>query len=95
MAAVAQDALARAAEVVSRVRLMELAREYRTYKDELWAAGLSVFDRMQLLGGDELKSFEREMAAYLDVGYVRGVSPGPTRSRWRRAPPASSRATRS
>jgi dTDP-4-amino-4,6-dideoxygalactose transaminase len=73
---VAQDALARAAEVVSRVRLMELAREYRAYKTELLAACAQVLDRMQLLGGDELKGFEREMAAYLGVGHVRGVASG-------------------
>jgi dTDP-4-amino-4,6-dideoxygalactose transaminase len=73
---VAQDALARAAEVVSRVRLMELAREYKAYKAELLAACEQVLDRMQLLGGDELKGFEREMAAYLGVGHVRGVASG-------------------
>src|SRR6187431_1779310 len=66
---VAQDALARAAEVVSRVRLMELAREYKAYKTELLAACAQVLDRMQLLGGDELKGFEREMAAYLGVAH--------------------------
>jgi dTDP-4-amino-4,6-dideoxygalactose transaminase len=73
---VAQDALARAAEVVSRVRLMELAREYKAYKTELLAACEQVLDRMQLLGGDELKGFEREMAAYLGVSHVRGVASG-------------------
>ena len=72
----AQDALARAAEVVSRVRLMELAREYKAYKTELLAACEQVLDRMQLLGGDELKGFEREMAAYLGVAHVRGVASG-------------------
>ena len=72
----AQDALARAAEAVSRVRLMELAREYRAYKYELTEACERVLERMQLLGGDELKSFEREMAAYLGVAHVRGVASG-------------------
>jgi dTDP-4-amino-4,6-dideoxygalactose transaminase len=55
---------------------MELAREYRTYRDELLAACERVLDRMQLLGGDELKGFEREMAAYLGVAHVRGVASG-------------------
>jgi len=50
---VAQDALARAAEVVSRVRLMELAREYKAYKTELLLACEQVLDRMQLLGSRE------------------------------------------
>ena len=72
----AHDALARAAEVVSRVRLVELAREYRTYRDELTRACERVLERMQLLGGDELKGFEREMAAYLGVAHVRGVASG-------------------
>jgi dTDP-4-amino-4,6-dideoxygalactose transaminase len=55
---------------------MELAREYRAHKVELAAASEQVLERMQLLGGDELKSFEHEMAAYLGVGYVRGVASG-------------------
>jgi dTDP-4-amino-4,6-dideoxygalactose transaminase len=55
---------------------MELAREYRAYKGELLAACERVLDRMQLLGGDELKGFEREMATYLGVAHVRGVASG-------------------
>ena len=55
----------------------------------------AVLDRMQLLGGDELKGFEREMAAYLGVSQVRGVASGTDALRWRRAPRASSPATRS
>jgi dTDP-4-amino-4,6-dideoxygalactose transaminase len=73
---VAQDALARAADVVSRVRLMELAREYRGLKVELLAACERVLEGMHLLGGDEVKGFEREMAAYLGVAQVRGVASG-------------------
>ena len=72
----AQDGLARATETAPRVRLMELAREYRTYKDDLLAACARVLERMQLLGGDELKAFEQEMAAYLGVEQVRGVASG-------------------
>jgi dTDP-4-amino-4,6-dideoxygalactose transaminase len=55
---------------------MELGREYQGLKVELLAACERVLDRMQLLGGDELKSFEREMAAYLGVAQVRGVASG-------------------
>ena len=72
----AQDALARAEEAVSRVRLMELKREYLSYKSELLDACERVLDRMQLLGGDELKGFERDMASYLGVAHVRGVASG-------------------
>jgi len=35
-----------------------------------------VLDRMHLLGGEELKAFEQEMAAYLGVAHVRGVASG-------------------
>jgi dTDP-4-amino-4,6-dideoxygalactose transaminase len=35
-----------------------------------------VLGRMQLLGGEEVGSFEREMAAYLGVRHVRGVASG-------------------
>ncbi len=72
----AQDALARATAAVTRVRLMELAREYQAHRSELVAACERVLDRMQLLGGDEVKGFEAEMAAYLGVAHVRGVASG-------------------
>src|SRR6185503_20000953 len=55
---------------------MELAREYKAYKTELLLACEQVLERMQLLGGDELKGFGREMAAYLGVAHVRGVASG-------------------
>jgi len=73
---VAQEALARVEEAASRVRLMELAREYRANREELLAACERVLDSMQLLGGEELKAFEREMASYLGVAHVRGVASG-------------------
>src|SRR4029434_5150573 len=73
---VAQDALARVGAVVGRVRLMELSREYQAGRSELLSACERVLDRMQLLNGDELKAFEKEMAAYLGVAHVRGVASG-------------------
>jgi dTDP-4-amino-4,6-dideoxygalactose transaminase len=73
---VAHDALAVAPVLEARVRLMELAREYRAHRNDLLAACERVLDRMQLLGGDELKAFEREMATYLGVEHVRGVASG-------------------
>jgi dTDP-4-amino-4,6-dideoxygalactose transaminase len=73
---VSKEAVARVAEVPGRVRLMELAREYHGHRAELLAACERVLDRMQLLGGEELKAFEREFAAYLGVAHVRGVASG-------------------
>jgi dTDP-4-amino-4,6-dideoxygalactose transaminase len=55
---------------------MELAREYQACRAELLAACERVLDRMQLLNGEELKAFEKEMAAYLGVAHVRGVASG-------------------
>jgi UDP-N-acetyl-3-dehydro-alpha-D-glucosamine 3-aminotranferase len=71
-----KDALARAAVVESRVRLMELRREYEQHRPELLAACERVLDRMQLLNGEELKAFQQEMADYLGVAHVRGVASG-------------------
>lgn len=59
-----------------RVRLLDLRREYRAHRAELLAACERVLDRMQLLGGEELASFEAEMAAYLGTPHVRGVASG-------------------
>jgi dTDP-4-amino-4,6-dideoxygalactose transaminase len=55
---------------------MELGREYRTSRTELLAAFERVLDRMQLLGGNEVEAFEREMSSYLGVAWVRGVASG-------------------
>src|SRR5881296_3214509 len=69
------EALARTA-VRTRVPLMDLRREYRVLRTELLAACERVFGRMQLLGGEELRAFEAEAAAYLGVRHVRGVASG-------------------
>jgi dTDP-4-amino-4,6-dideoxygalactose transaminase len=55
---------------------MELAREYRAHESELSAASARVLERMQLLGGDEVRGFEREMESWLGVGHVCGVASG-------------------
>ena len=60
----------------TRVPLMDLRREYRGLRTELLAACERVFGRMQLLGGEELRAFEAEAAAYLGVRHVRGVASG-------------------
>jgi dTDP-4-amino-4,6-dideoxygalactose transaminase len=59
-----------------RVRLLDLTREYRAHRAELLDACERVLDAMQLLGGDEVRAFETEMAAYLGVPWVRGVASG-------------------
>ena len=69
------EALARTA-VRTRVPLMDLRREYYAFRDELLAAFERVLGRMQLIGGEEVRAFESEMAAYLGVRYVRGVASG-------------------
>jgi dTDP-4-amino-4,6-dideoxygalactose transaminase len=69
------EALARAAAPL-RVPLLDLTREYRAYRSELLAACDRVLTRMHLLGGEEVRAFEAEMAAYLGVQHVRGVASG-------------------
>jgi len=69
------EALARTA-VRTRVPLMDLRREYHASRDELLAACERVLGRMQLIGGEEVRAFEAEMAAYLGVRHVRGVASG-------------------
>src|SRR6059036_2417411 len=70
------EALARRAVGERRVALLDLTREYRAYRHELLAACERVLERMQLLGGEEVRAFETEMAAYLGVRHVRGVASG-------------------
>src|SRR6185369_17718779 len=61
---------------VDRVALLDLTREYGAHRRELLAACERVLDRMHLLGGEEVRGFEAEMAAYLGVRHVRGVASG-------------------
>lgn len=72
----AHEATARVTVPASRVRLMDLGREYATHKRDLLAACERVLDAMQLLGGQEVAAFEREMASYLGVAHARGVGSG-------------------
>src|SRR5437870_4487217 len=69
------EALARTA-VRTRVPLMDLRREYHASREELLVACARVLGRMQLIGGEEVRAFEAEMAAYLGVHHVRGVASG-------------------
>src|SRR5438128_12492685 len=70
------EALARRAAGERRVALLDLTREYRAYRHELLAACERVLEHMKLLGGDEVRAFESEMAAYLGVRQVCGVASG-------------------
>jgi dTDP-4-amino-4,6-dideoxygalactose transaminase len=56
--------------------MIELAREYHAIRDQLLAACDRVFARMQLLGGEETRAFEAEMATFLGIEHVRGVASG-------------------
>ncbi len=60
----------------ARVPLMNLAREFEGYREDLLKACERVFSSMHLLGGDEVRAFEAEMASYLGVEHVRGVASG-------------------
>jgi len=60
----------------TRVPLMNLAREYQGYREDLLKACEQVFSQMHLLGGEEVRAFESEMASYLGVQHVRGVASG-------------------
>jgi len=80
------EALARTT-VRTRIPLMDLRREYHASRDELLAACERVLGRMQLIGGEEVRAFEAEMAAYLGVRHVRGVASG-TDALWLAVPAA-------
>lgn len=69
------EALARA-EAYSRVPLLDLTREFEATRTQILAACERVLSKMHLLGGEELKAFEAEMAAYLGVRHVKGVGSG-------------------
>ena len=70
------EAVARRAVERGRVAMLDLTREYDTYRQELLGACERVLARMHLLGGEEVRAFEAEMAAYLGVRHVRGVASG-------------------
>ena len=70
------EALARKAAGQERVALLDLTREYGAHRRELLAACERVLDRMHLLGGEEVRCFEGEMATYLGVRHVCGVASG-------------------
>jgi len=70
------EAILRAKTEEQPIPLLALPREYRAHRKELLAACERVLDKMHLLGGEEVRSFETEMASYLGVRHVRGVASG-------------------
>ena len=70
------EAVAAVVNTPARVRLIELTREYDAHRTELLDACNRVLSKMHLLGGDEGKAFEVELAAYLGVTAVQGVASG-------------------
>jgi dTDP-4-amino-4,6-dideoxygalactose transaminase len=56
--------------------MIELGREYRAIRRELLGACERVLERMQLLGGEELRAFEAEMAAFIGTKHAKGVASG-------------------
>jgi dTDP-4-amino-4,6-dideoxygalactose transaminase len=60
----------------TRIRMIELGREYRGIRRELLSACERVLDRMQLLGGEELRAFEAEMARFIGTKHAKGVASG-------------------
>lgn len=69
------EALATAAGT-PRVRMLEPTREYLEQRDAFLKACDRVLASGQLLGGEELKALERELAALVGVRHVRGVASG-------------------
>ena len=70
------EALARRAVGGSRVPLLDLKREFQAYREALLAACERVLSGAHLIGGDEVRGFEAEMASYLGVRRTVGVASG-------------------
>lgn len=58
------------------VPLLDLAAEYHLLRGEIDAAIARVLSSAAFIGGDEVRAFERELAAYLGVAHVVGVGNG-------------------
>ncbi len=61
---------------VTRIPLYNVEGASRPYRDEVLAALRRVLDSGRYVQGQELASFERELAAYLGVSHVLGVKSG-------------------
>jgi dTDP-4-amino-4,6-dideoxygalactose transaminase len=58
------------------VPLLDLAAEYRALRGEIDAAVARVIDRTAFIGGDEVRGFEAEFAAYLGAAHAIGCANG-------------------
>lgn len=57
-----------------KVPFIDLARQHRPIRDELFQAFKRVFESNQFVLGEEVKLFEQEAASYVGVRYAIGVS---------------------
>jgi dTDP-4-amino-4,6-dideoxygalactose transaminase len=58
------------------IPLLDLKREYRSIQEELQEAWAATLSSMQLLKGEQVAAFEREIAAYVGTPYACGVASG-------------------
>ncbi|MBR1068575.1 dTDP-4-amino-4,6-dideoxygalactose transaminase [Bradyrhizobium japonicum] len=58
------------------IPFVDLKAQYETLKDEIVEAIRGILDSAQFIGGEVVTSFERDFAAYCQVGYARGVASG-------------------
>lgn len=58
------------------VPLLDLAAEYRSLRAEIDAATARVIERTAFVGGEEVRGFEAELAAYLGASHCIGVGNG-------------------
>ncbi|MBI2830688.1 MAG: DegT/DnrJ/EryC1/StrS family aminotransferase [Chloroflexi bacterium] len=59
-----------------KIPLVDLKLQYKSLKTEIDSAVGEVIERGEFILGPELKAFEEDMAAYLDVKYAVGVASG-------------------
>src|SRR5512139_3747253 len=61
---------------MTRIPLLDLTREYDLIAAELQREWTSALQTMQLLGGEQVRRFEEEIAAYVGVPHACGVGSG-------------------
>src|ERR671921_1243933 len=59
-----------------RVPLLDLQAQYAPLRDDLLGAIARVCDSQRFIGGPEVDTLEREIAAWIGVGHALGVSSG-------------------
>src|ERR1051325_5044202 len=62
--------------MTTRIPLLDLQREYAQIAAEIQLEWSSVFASMRLLAGEQVKTFEAEIAAYLGARFACGVASG-------------------